>query len=170
MIVDGVLVMALFAVVLGVIAWLRPGTAFRQGTTFAFRQFRQVILVMIVAMFLASFLTTLIPEAVVARWLGEEAGIKGILLASVIGGFVPGGPMITFPIIVALAKMGVATSSVIAFLTAWSVYAFHRIAVFEVPLIGWRITLIRFASSVLLPPLSGVLAGLLVDLSKAWGI
>ena len=167
---EGVMFMWICAAVAGGIAYFRDPSLFRQGIRFAVQQFKNVLPVLFIAMFLASFLTTLIPEEMVARWLGEEAGIKGILLASVLGGFVPGGPMITFPIIVALVKLNVATPSVIAFLTAWGVYAIHRVVIFEIPMGGPRVAAVRITSSILLPPLTGILAGLVIDLAAALGI
>jgi hypothetical protein len=48
-----------------------------------------------------------------------------------------------------------------AFVTAWSVFAFHRIVGWEVPLVGVRSATIRVLSSLVLPPLAGFQAALL---------
>jgi uncharacterized membrane protein YraQ (UPF0718 family) len=157
------------AIGLGIVAWFRRRQAFRQGVMFGINQFKSVVIILAIAMLLANFVTALVPEDEVARLLGENAGIKGILLASLIGGFVPGGPMITFPIVVALVKMGVAIPSVIAFLTAWGTYAMHRVIIFELPLIGWRFVVVRWIASLIAPPVSGILAGLLVKLFNDMG-
>jgi uncharacterized membrane protein YraQ (UPF0718 family) len=167
---EGPVFMWIAAIVAGTLVWFREPSMFRQGIQFAVNQFKQVLPVLFLAMFLASFLTTLIPEEMVARWLGEQAGIRGILLASLLGGFVPGGPMITFPVIVALVKMNVATPSVIAFLTAWGVYAIHRVVIFEVPMGGPRVATIRILSSLILPPLTGIIASWCIEAAKAFGL
>ncbi len=77
--------------------------------------------------------------------------------------------MITFPLILALFKMNVAVPSLVAFITAWSVYAANRVIMFEVPLMGWRFTVLRLSSTFFIPPLTGVLAGLLVDFLRSAG-
>jgi hypothetical protein len=69
---------------------------------------------------------------------------------------VPGGPILSFPIVVVLYKAGAGVPQLIAFLTAWSVFAFHRIMIYEVNLMGWRFTAVRLVSSLVLPPLAGL--------------
>ena len=49
----------------------------------------------------------------------------------------------------------------IAFLTAWSVFAFHRVLIYEITLMGWRFSAVRLISSLILPPLAGLLAMIL---------
>lgn len=116
------------------------------------------------AMIGAGFVATLLPERLVGEFLGGESGWTGVVLASVIGGFVPSGPMISFPLTLALAKMGVGVPQLVAFLTAWSVLSVHRLVTWELPLLDFRFNLVRYAASVILPPLSGVLAAMLVSL------
>ena len=47
----------------------------------------------------------------------------------------------------------------VAFLTAWSIFAVHRVVLFELSLVGWRFTALRLASSGLAPIVAGLLAG-----------
>jgi len=114
------------------------------------------------AMMGAGFAATLLPERLVGEFLGGESGWSGILLASLIGGLVPSGPMISFPLTLALAKMGVGVPQLVAFLTAWSVLSVHRLITWELPLLELRFTIARYAASLVLPPLSGALAALLI--------
>jgi hypothetical protein len=51
----------------------------------------------------------------------------------------------------------------VAFLSAWSVVAVHRMLIYEIPLMGWRFTLVRVLSALPLAPLSGLLAEGLVQ-------
>ena len=162
-------IMWVAAIGLGIFAWSRPGNEFRGGVKFAWDHLREIFFLLVLALLLASYLEKLIPEELVGHWLGEESGIRGILLASAIGGFIPGGPMITFPLILALFKMNVAVPSLVAFITAWSVYAANRVIMFEVPLMGWRFTVLRLSSTFFIPPLTGVVAGLLVDFLRSAG-
>jgi uncharacterized membrane protein YraQ (UPF0718 family) len=114
------------------------------------------------AMMGAGFVATLLPERLVGEFLGGESGWSGILLASLVGGLVPSGPMISFPLTLALAKMGVGVPQLVAFLTAWSVLSVHRLITWELPLLELRFNVARYAASLVLPPLSGALAALLI--------
>jgi hypothetical protein len=82
----------------------------------------------------------------------------------VVGAFVPSGPIISFPLTLALAKAGVGVPQLVAFLAAWSVLSVHRLITWELPLLDARFNLVRFTASLALPPLSGLIATLLVGL------
>lgn len=107
------------------------------------------------AVLLAAFVQVLVPTEVVKRWLGAESGWKGVAVASVIGAFVPGGPMASFPLMMAVIGAGAHVAASVAFLTSWSVLAIQRLIVWEIPLMGGDFALVRFLSSALLPPLAG---------------
>ena len=111
---------------------------------------------------LAGFLGTLVSNDAVAGWMGDEAGWKGILIASAIGGFTPSGPFVSFPVALALHKAGAGLPQVIAFVTAWSVFAFNRVVTWEWPLLGMRFVVVRLLISLPIPPLTGWLSGLLL--------
>lgn len=110
-----------------------------------------------VALVLAGFVGKLMPSEAIAGYIGPDSGFKGIAIAAILGGFVPSGPIVSFPIVVVLRHAGAGWPQVTAFLTAWSVIAFHRVIVYETALMGWRFVLTRWASSLMLPPIAGVL-------------
>ena len=155
------LIIWLLALILIVISFMRSGRVYVEG----FRRSLGYIITMFPRIFMAflvsGFFSVLIPMNVVASWIGKEAGLKGILVGSFLGGFTPGGPLISFPIAFVLFKSGAGTPALIAFLTAWSVFAFHRVIAYEIPLIGSRFAAIRIASSLILPPLAGIFAGII---------
>lgn len=155
------LILWLVALTCAVVAYRRDDGSFRRGLEIAWRYTRSVGPRIVMALLLAAILVVLIPEAMIAQWLGHEAGFRGILLASLVGGIIPGGPILSFPIALALYKAGVGLPQLVAFLTGWSVFALHRVIAYEVPLLGWRFTAVRLLVSLALPPLSGILAGLL---------
>lgn len=113
------------------------------------------------AMFTATALATLIPQEAIGRIIGAESGWQGILLASVLGGLMPGGPMVTFPVALTVWQMGAGSAQMVAFLAAWSVFAMHRVIAFEWPIMGGRFVMVRFMSTWMLPPLAGGIAALL---------
>ena len=107
---------------------------------------------------LAGFLTLLLPQDLVAHWLGEGSGFKGLLIGSAAGMLTPGGPFTHFPILASLMTKGAAIGPVSAYIAAWALIGVHRIVIWEGPMMGWRFVAIRFASCILLPPVIGLLA------------
>ena len=160
----GILIWTL-ALLLGGLAYARPGDDHVAGLRLALDQFKNIMPRVILAILTASFLSALVPQELMASWLGEDSGFRGILIASVAGGLVPGGPMLSFPIAVVLLDTGAGIPQLTAFLAAWSVFAVHRMISYEIPLMGWRFSMVRLVSSLALPVVSGLLAWLLMSVS-----
>ena len=110
------------------------------------------------ALVIAGFVQVLVPRDLVARWLGGRAGLKGIFIASLAGALTPGGPMTSFPLLVALFASGAHRGSLIAYITGWSLLGVQRVLVWELPLMGSEFTLIRVLACLPLPILAGILA------------
>lgn len=108
-------------------------------------------------MLVGGFISVLIPNDVVARWLGRESGFKGILIAAIAGMITPGGPIISFPVIMALAVAGADIGALLAYLTAWSTLGLNRIIVWEIPFMGFDFAVVRFLASIPLPFIAGYL-------------
>ena len=106
----------------------------------------------------AAFLQILVPREIVSRLIGEQAGIASIFIATVAGIFTPGGPLTSFPIVIALYASGANKGALVAYLSAWAMVGAQRILVWELPLMGPDFTLIRVGSSLILPVLAGTIA------------
>ena len=161
----GTIIMWVLTLLLGAIAYGRPGQVHKEGLRLALEQFRNIVPRVVMAVLTASFLGSLVPEELIASWLGAGTGIGGILVAAVIGGFVPGGPMLSFPVAVVLLKTGAGIPQLTAFLAAWSVFAMHRMISYEMPLMGWRFSMVRLVASLALPVAAGLMAWLLVSVT-----
>ena len=111
---------------------------------------------------MAGFVEVLVPKGLIHRWIGEKSGFKGIIIATLAGVFTPGGPMISFPLIAALYKLGADSGSLVAYLTSWELLGIQRIVVWELPMMGLRFALLRFVVSMILPVIAGVMARKLV--------
>ena len=156
--INGALILWMLALVLALLALRRSTAKGRIAIAAAGQRFLEIMPRIALALMAAGFIAVLIPSEPVARYIGRDSGFAGILLASLVGGFVPGGPILSFPLVVVLYKAGAGLPQVIAFLTAWSVFAFHRVLIYEVALMGWRFSAVRLISSLMLPPLAGLLA------------
>ncbi len=116
------------------------------------------------ALLAAGFVGPLMPTELIAQWLGADSGWVGILIASVVGILVPSGPIVAFPFALVLAKAGVGMPQLITFLTAWSVLSLTNLMSWDVPIMGIRFTMARAIASLVLAPLSGFLAMLMLSL------
>jgi uncharacterized membrane protein YraQ (UPF0718 family) len=111
-----------------------------------------------VAMILAGFIAKLIPSETIGHLIGYDTGWRGIALATLFGGLMPSGPMVAFPVVVVLRNADAGLPQIVAFLTAWSVFAWHRVLTYEVAILGWRFVTIRLMSSIVLPLVASLVA------------
>ena len=74
------------------------------------------------------------------------------------GVLTPGGPMVSVPLMVALATSGVAMGPLVAYMTAWSLFGMQRIIAWEAPLMGWKFVAVRVVPSLAFPVIAGWLA------------
>ncbi len=109
----------------------------------------------------AGFIQVLIPKGLAAKWLGEGIGLRGLLLATFTGFCTPGGPMLSFPIVVALRAAGAGVPALVTYITAWSLLGVHRILQWELPLFGPEFAAVRFIASLPFPIIAGLIAAAL---------
>ena len=114
------------------------------------------------ALVAAECLGRLLPPEVVSAWIGTGSGVTGVLIASAVGALLPGGPMLAFPLAIALLRAGAGPEALVALITAWSLIAVNRTLLFELPLLGGRFTAWRLGLCVPLPVVAGALAGVLL--------
>lgn len=91
----------------------------------------------------SGFLAEALPKTLIAPWLGAESGFIGILLATIGGGLTPGGPVVGFAIGAAALKGGAGAPQVIAYSTAWALFAVNRLVLYEVPMMPARVVWLR---------------------------
>jgi len=109
---------------------------------------------LIPALILAGLMQVLVPQQTVARYFGQAGGIKAIAMASLAGALTPGGPMVTVPLLVVLSNSGAGLPSLVAYMTAWSLFGLQRIIAWEAPLMGWRFVTVRVVASLAFPILA----------------
>ena len=105
----------------------------------------------------AGLAQVLIPRDLITRWLGSEAGAKGVLIGCVVGGLVPGAPHATFPLMATLYRAGASLGAVVGFVSAWALWSVARLPV-EMALIDHRAALIRYGITFVVPPIAGLVA------------
>ena len=106
----------------------------------------------------SGYIAEVLPKELIGPWLGPESGFTGVLIATIGGALTPGGPVVGFSIGAATLKSGAGAPQVIAYSTAWALYAIHRLIMWEVPMMPARIVWLRAAVSLPLPFLAAALA------------
>ena len=149
------IVLAAAAVVLAGLAYLKDPGLPLLGVKNGFSMLGFVLPRMVVALLLAGLMQVLVPQDFVSRHFGQGGGLRGLVLATLAGVVTPGGPMVTMPFMVALANSGAALSSLVAYMTAWSLFGLQRIIAWEAPLMGWRFVFARVVPSLAFPMIAG---------------
>ena len=86
--------------------WLNGADAFHHSIGESWHLFQFIFPRVGAAVLIAAFLQILVPREIVSRLIGEKAGISSIFIATVAGIFTPGGPLTSFPIVIALYASG----------------------------------------------------------------
>jgi uncharacterized membrane protein YraQ (UPF0718 family) len=109
----------------------------------------------------SGFIAAALPQELVVDWLGTSSGVLGIAIATMAGAMTPGGPVVGFAVAAAALKGGAGAPQVIAYSTAWALYAFPRLLSYELPIMPARVVWLRVVASLPLPFLAAGLAMLL---------
>jgi uncharacterized membrane protein YraQ (UPF0718 family) len=166
--VDATLIILLGLVVVAlVVAYLRDAALPMRGLEAGGRLLGSVWIELALGFVLAGLIEVLIPQAMLARWLGggERVG-QGILVGWAAGLVLPGGPYVYFPVAANLFRNGAEAGPIIALLTAKTLVSPVRTLTYEAPLLGWPLTLARFIPALLLPPVLGLVGQRLINLFK----
>lgn len=151
------IVMAVLAIALLLIGYYKGQGQHISGVKSALNMTVEILPLLIMAFIVAGMVQVLLPHHLLSRLLGEESGIRGILIGTVAGSLTPGGPFVSMPIVAGLLRSGAGTGIMVAYLTAWSLLGVHRLPL-EVGILGWQFTLIRLGSTFFFPPIAGLIA------------
>src|SRR5262245_30621362 len=138
-------IIAALSVTAGAIVYFRDGTdRFLAIFTNDVWLFAGMLPKMLAGCLIAAFVTRLLPREVVARVVGGESGIVGILIAMLMGAVLPGGPLTIYPVAGAFLLLGADVGTAVAFITAWNLLGYNRALIWELPFfgpefVGWRI-------------------------------
>jgi uncharacterized membrane protein YraQ (UPF0718 family) len=151
------ILLATLAVVLLLIGYQRGEAQHLQGLKTGFMMLVEILPLLFFAFVVAGMVQVLMPHEAMARWVGVESGLRGILVGSVAGGLTPGGPFVSLPLAAGLLRSGASAGTMVAYLTAWSLWAVNRLPM-AVGILGWKFTLIRLGSTFILPIVGGLIA------------
>ena len=137
------LLLWLFVGALAIAAALRGRLLLTEGARSGVTDFFHLVPRIGIGVIGAGFIAEILPKALIAPWLGAESGLTGILIATVGGALTPGGPVVGFAVGAAALKGGAGAPQVIAYSTAWALFAVHRLVLYEVPMMPPRMVWLR---------------------------
>jgi uncharacterized membrane protein YraQ (UPF0718 family) len=149
------LVLAGLALAFAIVAYLKDPSLPLIGARNGLAMLAFILPRLVPALILAGLFQVLVPQDVVSRHFGREAGLRAILVATGAGMVTPGGPMVSVPFMVALANSGAALPALVAYMTAWSLFGVQRIIAWEAPLMGWHFVWVRVIPSLAFPVVAG---------------
>jgi len=151
------------AAALTLAAYLRdpslPGVGLRAGG----QLFLDVLPRLIGALILTGMIQALISPEWIAHWLGQGSSHRSIFAGFVAGILTPGGPLVSFPIMVVFYKGGASLSALVAYMTSWSLFGFQRVIAWELPFMGTRFLVARVLPTLVFPILAGYLVRFIYD-------
>src|SRR5437667_6057934 len=149
------LVLAGLALVFAVVAHFKDPSLPLIGARNGLSMLGFVLPRLVLALLLAGLFQVVVPQEIVSRYFGREAGVKGLVMAMMAGVITPGGPMVSVPFLVALANSGAALPALVTYMTAWSLFRLQRIIAWAAPLMGLKVVLVRGLPGLAFPVVAG---------------
>jgi hypothetical protein len=144
--------------VLGFMVWQRGRVvltaAAREGTM----DFINIVPRVALGVIGSGYIAAVLPQEVITGWFGSDSGWLGVLMAAVAGAATPGGPVIGFSLGAVAMKGGAGPPQVIAYVTAWALFAFQRLLLWEIPFMPARFVWFRAAASLPFPFVAAAIA------------
>ncbi|SDJ92768.1 permease [Natronincola ferrireducens] len=103
---------------------------------------REMILVVPPVFIMLGLLDVWIPRETMIKYMGEDSGIKGTILAFVMGSAAAGPLYAAFPIALVLMRKGAKFNNILVFIGAWSTTKIPTL-LFEISALGIEFTLTR---------------------------
>lgn len=154
------LILSLIALVLAFIAWRQGEGKLKRGAQTGWSTLKRTLPVLLLAFIIVGFVNALEPQSFVRAWIGPDSGLPGVLIGTLAGMLLPGGPYVVFPLIATLHQSGAGLGPTLAMIISWSTIALLTVS-FELPFLGWRFSLIRLGLGVFIPLTVGLIGTLL---------
>lgn len=113
---------------------------------------------LVVALISAGLFAELLPEDTVRAYLGDTSGFQGVLLGTALGVVTPGGAFVSFALAAGATQAGATTPAMVAYLTAWALFALTKVIAEELAFLGPSFLLRRVAVTLPIPMLAGGMA------------
>ncbi len=128
-----------------------------QGLRSGGRMFVNLLPLLLLAFVLAGLIQVALPPELIHSWLGEEAGLRGVVVGVFAGSLIMGGPYAAFPVIAGIYNAGAGMATAVAMISGWALLGITQFLM-GLAFIGIRFTLVRTGLVLFLPFLAGIAA------------
>jgi len=147
------------AVAFGVLCWAVRGEAVvREALGHDLGLLVSLLPRVLIALSIAALIWVLLPRDRISGLVGKESGLKGLAVATLAGTVTPGGPSSAYALLSVLGLSGADRGAMVAYITSWATLGLQRILVWDVPFMGPEFASLRFAISLPLPIIAGMIA------------
>ncbi len=105
---------------------------------------KELLAIMPPIFILMGLLDVWVEKETMIKLMGKGSGLKGMLIAFLLGSFAAGPVYVSFPFAAVLMKKGSEIFNVLIFIGAWSATKIP-ISLFEASVMGWKFMLTRYA-------------------------
>lgn len=145
------------ALILTFAAYKRKDRSHTKGFKIAVKTVYKMIPLLLAAFAISGLIEAAVPPQFIQNLLGEESGLKGILLGTFAGIALPGGPYLTLPIMASIYNSGAGIGTIVALITGWALLGIGLVP-FEMAFVSPRFTLMRISIVAFIPIISGIIA------------
>jgi Predicted permeases len=124
--------------------WLFSRELGSKAVTESAKTIRQMLLLLPPIFIMLGLMDVWVPRETMIRLMGEKSGMKGVVIAFLLGSFTAGPLYGAFPVATVLMKKGVKFSNVLVFIGAWSTTKIPML-LFEGLNLAWPFALTRLA-------------------------
>jgi hypothetical protein len=146
----GALLWVIVAILL-VVAALRSASLVETGLREGVLDFLRLTPRVAIGVIGSGYVAAVLPPEVLGGLLGPSSGLLGTAIATLAGALTPGGPVVGFSVGVAALKSGAAAPQVIAYTTAWALFAIQRVISYEAIVMPARVVWLRVVVSIPVP-------------------
>ena len=146
-------------------AWVQGPEVFSPALKNSGSQLLRFAPIMVIAVLLSGFAEAVIPKQFIETWLSDASGWRGIFIAWIAGIVTPVAGVFGMPLAASLYKAGAGLAVIMTFLTSLATLSLVKMPI-EVGFYGWRLTMVRFGVSLILPLIAGGLTQMFLASSQ----
>ncbi|MDP2871346.1 MAG: permease [Bacillota bacterium] len=154
-----IIVLSIITAGLALLAQIQGGwTLVSAGLGNGLATLRSAAGLVVLAFAVTGLMQVLIEPATIRKWLGREAGLRGIMIGAAAGALTPGGPYVYYPLAMAIHRAGAGMGTIFSYLSGKALWDLARLPL-ELAFFGPKLTAVRWAATILVPPVAGYLGG-----------
>ena len=108
----------------------------------------EMVFILPAVMILMGLFAVWVPEEAINKYLGKASGLKGMIIAFILGAL-PTGPLyVAFPLANSLLKKGASITNIVIFLSAWACIKIPQ-EIVEIQFLGIKFMALRLAFTII---------------------